>query len=305
MENIRSSSLVLFNQTKNSMRSSQKDISKLSYQITSGNKSQDYAGLPDTMPIESYLKTKNIQSSLTQRGEINNLLSKKLSEMENSIMSLTEVVQEGLNLGYKAKDPVIGPILNSDALAKQGLEKIKNLLNNQFNGQYLFSGSKVSTSPSGDFVNTSNIVSGNITANYYQGDDDINKARISEESTIEYGITANDPAMQKLIGAFHYIIEGKTTNNPAKYVQAMDLFNEAKVDINNLVAKLGNNSKIVENQIDMDNSLSIRMRELLQSVDEVDVTEAMGELVNSQVQLQAAYMLLVRATSITLADYLH
>lgn len=305
MGDIRSSSLVLHNQTKNSMRAAQGNINKLSYQISTGNKSQNYAGLSDSMPIESYLKTKNILSSMEDRITMNGLLTKKMSEMENSITSLSDVIQDGISLVIKAKDPVIGPQLDSTGLAKQLLEKIKGLMNNQFNGQYLFSGSKVNTVPNGDFVNTSNIVSGNVTGNYYQGDDDVQKAKISAESTITYGIKANDPALQKLIGALHFIIEGKTTNDNSKFTTAYNLFDESKTDVNNLIAKLGNNNSIVENQIEQDSSLTIRLRETLQGVDEVDITEAMGELVNVQVQLQAAYMLLVKASSITLADYLH
>lgn len=304
MESIRSSSLVLHNQTKKGMNKAQADINKLSYQVSSGNKSENYAGLSDSMPIEAYLKTRNIVASVEDRVRLNELLNRKMAAMESSVIGLTDVIKDGLSLLVKAKDPIMGPQLNSDELSRQQLEKVKSLLNNQFNGQYLFSGSRVSTLPTGDFVNTSNIVSGNVTANYYVGDNVTQTAKISEESSIPYGIKASDAAMQKLIGAFHFIIEGKNLNDPTKFDQAYSLLEESKVEVNNLIAKLGNNNMMVDNQIEYDNALTIRFKEALHEVDEVDVTEAMGELVNIQVQLQASYMLMVRASSITLADYL-
>lgn len=305
MDNIRTSTLVLHNQSKHSMRGAQKSISKIVDQVTSGVESRDFHGISHKTNLESHLSNKNVLETLEKRMVNNRLLEKKLTAIENNVLGLQGVVTDGLVLSLRSRTTTSANALNTEDLAKQQLAKIHSLLQGEFNGQYLFAGSDVRNMPVEDFVNNTNLIAGNVTANYYNGNNDAMKSKISETNDIEYGFKANDSSVQKLIGAFHKMIEGKNLNDPTKYQEATDLLQEAKTEIGDYIAKLGNNYSIVENQVDFDERLSLRLKETVSDVESTDIPKAMGDMVNTQTQLQASYMLLVRANAITLADYLH
>jgi len=305
MTNIRTSTLVLHQQNKDGIRVAQNNITKVSDQVTSGIESRDFHGISHKTNVESHLINKNAQSTLNHRLRNNELLTKKFNTIEANVMGLHDVVKDGLVLSIRARSPASGDTLNTVDLAKQQLAKIHNLMQGEFNGQYLFSGSDVRTMPVNDFINNTNIVSGAATANYYQGNNDKMISKISDSTEIEYGLKANDPAIANIIGAFHKMIDAKISGDATKYVEAVDLLNIAKTELGNYTAKLGNNYEIVENQLKFDKILSLKLNETISDVEEVDIPIAMAEMINAQTQLQAAFTLLVRANSITLADYLH
>lgn len=305
MENIRTSTLILHNKNKQSIQHSQQNISRVTDQVTSGVESRDFEGISHKTSIESHLINKNIAQTLQKRIGNNELLTAKLSSIENNVMGMQDAIRDGLVLAVRSRTAGPNSGLDTELLAKQGLGRIRNLLQGQFNGQYLFSGTDTRTMPVTDFVTTSNIVAGNITGNYYLGNNDSMTSKISEGNQISYGLRANDAAVQKMIGAYHKMVEGYSLNDPTKYQEAVDLFNEAKVGLSNYIAGLGNDYAAVDEQIKLDKDLQIKLKERIAEVESVDVPTAMADLVNNQVQLQAAYTLLVRANSITLADYLH
>jgi flagellar hook-associated protein 3 FlgL len=304
MENIRTSTLVLHNNNKDSIRSAQKNIAKISNQVTSGIESRDFHGISHKTSIENHLINKNAKETLDGRIQNNTFLTSKMNSIEGSVMGLQDVVRDGLVLAVRARSAGPGSGLDTQGLAKQYLSKVHNLMQTQFNGQYLFSGSDIRTIPVNDFVNTSNLVSGNVTTNYYLGNNDQMISKISDTGQVEYGFKANDPAVSKLVGAFHKMIEGYSLNDSTKYTEAVDLLNESKIELSSYTARLGNSYAQVDEQLKLDKSLSLKLNELISDVESVDIPTAMADMVNSQVKLQASYMLLVRANSITLADYL-
>lgn len=304
MTAIRTASLVLHEQAKDSMMNARNEISRLSKEITSGKKADYFSELSDKQPLEAYLNIRNSLDTIVSRSKNNELLSKKITTVDSSIRSLQDLVSDGLTLAVQAKDPASGKNLDSISLAKQQLSSIKNLMNTQFNKQYVFSGSKIDTAAMGDIVNTSNVVAGIPTANYYLGDDKKMVAKISEDNTIEYGVTGDDQAFQYLIGAYHMLIDAKTAEDPVLFAKAVDWFNQAKVDVGNIIANVANNQKVIESQVKSDTDYVLRLQENVSEIEDVDTPEAMTELLAVQTQIQAAYMLLVRVSNMSLADYI-
>jgi flagellar hook-associated protein 3 FlgL len=301
---LRNSTMTLFNRTQNSVKQTQSELNVLTRQISSGKNAETFLEVNEKVPSEVLLALRDQHSVSETRIKNNNLLDNKLSAMSNALLASKDVISNTISLVVRAKDPVIGQNLDSVELAKQQLGTIRNILNSQFNGQYLFAGNKISTEPVSDIVSTSNIVAGNVTYNYYNGDNSTQSLKISDTLVANYGITANENAFMELIAALHNMIDAKNLNDPTRYDTALDQLNSAKDKLGNLISTLGNNQMIVNTQVSLDTDKNLHLNELIQEIEDTDLTYALSKLAAVQNNLQAAYMLLVKANSVTLADFI-
>jgi flagellar hook-associated protein 3 FlgL len=282
-----------------SMQSSKSSITTLAKQITSGKYADTYTDLVEKTPVESLLNMKQIHTSLDLRNKSNKLLSGKVSEIENALRHLSEdIIKDSTTLCMHAKDPATGPSLDILSLSRNKLEQIRGVLNASFNGEKLFAGSKIKvTDVVGDIALFSNIVSGKITANYYNGDTDKFSAKISDTHTLQYGVTADNPAFTNLIAAHHYMINNDFDN-------AITALHTAKQDLGDLVAKIGEHSKAISQQVSNDDSNLLRLSESVTNIEDVDVTELMPQLAMLEVQLKASFMLTTQLSDLSLVNFL-
>ncbi len=303
-EGIRISTLTSQEQVRKSMQTSQGDLGRVTKQITSAKKSDDFIGLAKETPTENYLSIRNTLTTISTSSKNNALLANKIEAMETAVSGLKELASDVKLLLQQTRDPVSGNNVDTVALAKNYLLDIKHYLSAEFNGQKLFAGSRMDVRPVGDIANVSNIVGSAPTANYYQGDDAIIQSRISDESIVEYGITANNPTFQKLIASLHQLIDGKVNNDPSKYTQAIAWADESNVELSAMISRVGSNAQKVDSELKKAQDSVLKLKELVANIEDTDTAEAMTELMAIQTQLQAAYMLLVRINSTSLADYI-
>lgn len=298
--NVRTVFGYLNDQARSSVAKAQYNITKLSKMITSGKDASNYLEISQKGAyVDDHVSSKGLQSFYDGKLKNNRLLKNKLSEMESVLRSLNEnVLRDSLKLCMDAKNPAIASSLDSVSLAKQQLESIKGHLNAGFNGHKLFSGSKLNIeNVVGDIANTSNIIGGSITANFYNGDSYIASDSISSSQTLSYGITADNSAISKFIAAHHYMISGDFDN-------AVNLFSEVKTEMGNIIAELGQNSKAIRDQIVSDENHVLRLNEMISSVEDADIADLMSQMKQQEVQLTASFQLAVRISDLSIVNYL-
>ncbi|MDH5796790.1 MAG: hypothetical protein OEY79_04565 [Anaplasmataceae bacterium] len=144
------------------------------------------------------------------------LLSIRMESIDNSISYLLDITDEAyraasLNESWRDYDAL-------HQFGKQLSTKISNALNAQANGMYLFSGTQLDHKPldrplseinfSREVLNNYIHSNEDFSKYYYQGDENILNANVSESVTIDYGICGNNEAFQELIasvGFFQYL----------------------------------------------------------------------------------------------------
>ncbi len=301
---IRISTMTSQQQVRNSMQSSQGELARITKQITSTKQSDDFKGLKDQTPIENYLDLRNSLETITARAKNNQLLNHKMQAIEGSVTSLKEIASQVKLLIQQTRDPGSGNRSDTVVLAQNHLSAIKHHLSARFNGQSLFAGSRYDVVPVGDITKVSNVAINTPTANYYKGDNTIVSSQISEEHLIEYGITANNPTFQKMIASLHQLIDGKLNNDPTKYTQAATWSDEADTELSNMISRIGSHSKKIESELKDAEAYVNTLHETVGKIENTDLPMAAAELMSIQTQIQAAYMLLVRINSTSLADYI-
>ena len=137
------------------------------------------------------------------------LIELRTEVMFNAIENINNLAQNVINTLSSQTHIQDSFIMKSTAENK--LKEIQNELNTISIGCYIFSGSKSDQIPVPDL--SPNNAHKLFKAGYYQGDDILNSAKLSDSFELEYGITANNPAFTKLIEGCLYAIEASENRN--------------------------------------------------------------------------------------------
>lgn len=290
--------------------STQQRLADRQMQISTLQKSQDYAGISDN---SSRLVT--LEASRTR---INKFMSEhtfvqlRMDTMLNSVDALKSTLNDVRKLLREALDDGTIPAgINKDDFANVKMSEIEDFLNVRVNGRYLFAGSKTETKP----VQAGNLdtpptfdASNNSTAEpsfYYQGDDTTLKARIDEGLEIKYGVTASDSGFEKLIRAVRILksVDVGDANYTAKYQDALDLvisaeerFQALELDVGTKIEQLDSTHRKLD---DSRNFLS----GIISDIESVDTFTAIAEVTQDQTMLEASYSVLVRLSRLNLTSF--
>ena len=122
--------------------------------------------------------------------------------------------------------------------AQQMLQEMKGVLNAQYNGQYVFGGSDVTTAPVD--LSTFATGAGSLTTadtSYYQGNGDIASVQVSGDHTVSFGVTADNPAFERVMRVVKFVANS-TTLSSSDISNAMDLASKALDAVSSVQAKL-------------------------------------------------------------------
>lgn len=271
-------------------------------QISSGLKSQDYKGI--ARDSQYLLAVESSQSKLeaynananTALSNINIMYSTlgKVEDMANSMLGNVTTALGGTE--------VPGPIMKSQA--DNALLETAGLLNLMVAGRHLFSGSDTDTTP----VNLSDpawvaqSAPSVVNSSYYQGNNATTTVQVAETHTIGYGVTADNPAFEKLLRAYNIL-----SNNPASATdknEALGLIKSAIDDIANIRGVLSTQANSIQGQVDKNSEDGTYLKELSTNIKEVDIPSASVTLTEIQGQLEASYSASVRIMQLSLVNYL-
>ena len=281
-------------------------------QISSNQKSQDYAGIAsDSMQLVSLeASERRMEQYLTD----NTYVDLRLNGTLNSIDSLKHSINDirGL-LRSLMVDGHLATGIDKDNICDVKTQEIEDLLNTTINGRYLFSGSKTNTRP----VDTGTMSSAPQydaafktkpeSTFYYNGDDTIIKARIDEGVVMEYGVTAANSGFEKLIRSIRILrstdISGADTNYMAKVEHALNLINQSDGELQGLEMNIGTRIQ----QLDTTNkNIKISQnfaRGIISDIESVDTFQAVAELTQDQTMLEASYSTMVRLSNLNLTKF--
>ena len=310
MTEIRTSTAVFTNLTKQTLSNAQESLTDVTKQIISGKNTTNYQGILDRSTVNEYLNIKSEATLTGIRSKNNEVLSRKIDTIATVFEGLQTVLRKALTLTQQAGNPALSRDLNIDIAANNYLGSVQSLLNQKSaSGQALFSGSRIVSEAVGDLVNVSNLDSiGGVTANYYQGDLVTPTQIISSTQTLSYGILANDPAMQNLIGGLNTLKVAAANTDPiaqtAQINDALNLLNTAKDQLSSLKVIVNSSIKAVDDQINLDQTMLIKIEDSRSSIEDVDISIAFTKLIEMEGKYKIACTLAARAGKFNLADYI-
>ncbi|MGJ4891533.1 flagellin [Bradyrhizobium sp. HKCCYLRH3099] len=280
----------------------QATMATLQVQEASGLKSEylaDYGA--DTQHVV------NLQVSVTRAQsyiDAATLADSKVQVMYSAVGQVSDVVTQLRSALSAATSGSSTGTSSAISTAQQLLQQMTGLLNTQYDGQYLFGGARTSTTA----VDTSAFASGTgslttADTSYYQGDSELASVRVSDRQSVSYGVTADDPAFEKVMRVLKYVANSANLSD-SDISAALTLADQAVDEVATVQAKLSDAASRIESAKSQQTDYKSYAESLATDLTSVDVAAVTAQLSTYQAQLTASYTAISKIQSLNLASYL-
>jgi flagellar hook-associated protein 3 FlgL len=284
----------------------------LQAQVSTGLKSQDYAGLG-----ASASQVANLQASVSQHQAYLDTITtvqQRIQEQSTALSTIESVAQKFSQLlpsgAFNATPSDI------QTQAKALLQELGDFLNTSDGSRYLFSGSLTNTPPfnAADLPSPGSLgtaVNQPVPAGYYAGNDTAQKAKIDDNVTVSYGVTADNSAIENIVRVANYLANlpagSPNSNNPADVSamnQAATLMNQGITGLQQVIGTLAlQSSQIQTVQQEHQNFINVAQTNI-QNLESVDPATAISQLNQVETNLQASYQTVAALQQLSLVNYL-
>lgn len=271
-------------------------------QASSGYKSETYQGFStdsrQILNLESDYKrtlgqTENAQQALSRTEVTFDALGSIIDTAQNFLANLNAAVS-GTGVS----------VAELQTLAQTKMDQTASSLNVQLGGRYLFGGSATQTPP----VDLNAVGYGGAvipstpSTLYYQGNDFVQSVEVDDGYTINYGVKADDPAIERLLRAFDLV----RTNggDQATLEEALTLLETGIDRLAETKASVSQDSQALNKRIDENLEDLNLLDNLIVDLKEVDLAEVSVRLKQLESQLQASYSVTTDLLRLNITDFL-
>jgi flagellar hook-associated protein 3 FlgL len=271
-------------------------------QLSTGLRSATYAGLgagtaERTLSLESAMSR---SQSLIDGMETAGARAEVMYAAMGDVIDLLTTLRSSLSAG------TTGTEADEIPTAAEGmLQDMERILNQRYEGRYLFGGCDTTEAPVDVSALTPPTVPSTADTGYYQGGDGTPSVRLGEDQRIAYGTNAGDPAIEQALRAVHLAATLTTTPlDEAALTEAYDLATTALDDLIALQSGLSTAaSRIATAQAEQEATQAL-MADTFGDLTGVDVAEATVRLSQYETQLDASYSALSTIMGSCLLDYI-
>lgn len=293
----------LQNQILNHVVNNTADYARLQEQITTGKKAQQYSGLGDLAGQQIDLSAQ--VRAYDQYTENSQTAGSRLDTQATALDTLFDVASDMRTKVMQALSGTTGNQGQVTTLANTAIDTVAAALNSSLGGVYVFGGIG-GDQPPVDVSDRSVLApldAGEASPEkplYYNGATEQSQARIDDTETINYGLTANDPAFDKLMRALNLV--ATSGGEEDKLNEANAMLADAITGIADNQAVVGNQQKQIEDIQSRQSEFKLTLKTQLGTIEDVDPSLAMVELTKVQTVLQASYMALSRVSQLSLLN---
>ncbi|MBX6321713.1 MAG: hypothetical protein IRY94_07800 [Rhodospirillaceae bacterium] len=301
----------------------QQGMIDLQVQISSGKRSQDYTGIAQ----DSYrlISLKSTQARANQQTQSIRQATGRLQVMDSTISQIYDVASRFRTTLLSALNAGSTESVDTAAVASNALNEVAGLLNTQYEGRYVFAGSRTTTKPvdlSGWPLPPNPVTTTpapTYDSYYYKGDDVMASIEADTGFTVDYGIGADEPAFEYVMRAMYYVSKAGVPADATTLNTALNLLNTAMGtgaadpaygvqpiarDIADLRSSVGVAQQLLDDNSKRLSDLSLYLDQNIGDIENVDIAEAMSQLAVQQTQLEASYTTLARLGQLSLVQFL-
>ena len=277
------------------------NLGNVAAKITSGSKIPTIA---DFIDLDNSDEVPVLQDRIAANGgyiKMGGSAIDRIGEIDLRLENIINVAQKAIANMSNAGGASSNVLQFADA-ANYLLAQIQTELNStDANGNYIFGGgleksiNGKSSNPPTDLTK-SNLINNQPSNNYYSGGANLSSVRVSDNSEIVYGITANESSFQNIIGSLNLFVKAVTDGGQSGkdlLKTAMDLAQDATEDLIGLREILGQKTVIIEFHNDANTKANEIFNNSLANSTKVtpgDLAELETLMINYYATLNAAYM---------------
>lgn len=290
---------------QNTLRDSvnvQENLANLQKQLSSGAKSQNFAGLGGS-GSEQFLLLENKVSQIGNYLDNNKVITARLNTTDNVLSQVIDTATNLKNLISQRRNAASNNAAFADTLTGEW-KNIVNQLNTTQEGRYLFGGTRTDFPP----VNADSFPtlkeSGVPDDGYYQGNKQDVSIRANDSTEITYNVRADDAGIQKIFAGLAMAKQGHENNSDGNLEKAYDLISQGLDGI------IATQSIVNQHKVQIDNintqheSFQLYFKGLKEDIGNADIVSVSTEVAINQGILQASFQAFAKINSLRLSDYL-
>lgn len=281
-------------------------LAELNTQEASGLVSSDYGGLGS-----SAKRVVDLQVSVTRAQsyiDTATVAKGRVELMYSTCGTMTDVLSDLRSQVVAATSATAGTGEDLKTAAQELFEDFASLLNTQYEGRYVFAGGRTDAAPvdldDPDYAAATSPSSADTS--YYQGDDQIASVRVSDQQTVDYGVTADDPAFEKALRAINLLANISTDPlDDDTLTEANDLLVDALNAVLAVQSRLSLDAGTMEDAVSGQEDYVSFAESLTTDLTEVDVAQVQVKLSSYEAELEASYSAIAKIQGLKLWDYLN
>jgi flagellar hook-associated protein 3 FlgL len=290
----------LFNSVLNSAKSVQRQEAEASLQESTGlvgTSFEDYGS--------QTLQLLNLQNETTQAQSWNDNTTVASNRSQATYSAIGDMITQLTSLKTAIGSAMSGT--TDETLTSEGqsaLQDIAGSVNTQLSGQYLFAGSQ-SDEPPVDLTTYQTTTASATTpdTSYYQGDSQLSSVRISASTTVSYGVTGDNSAIEEALRVAKMVSQADPSDSTA-LGSILDLASKAINDLSDLQANVSVTSGRLEGAQQSQTDYLSLLSTATTNIKNVDAAQALANVKQLDTQLQASYSALSDVMQIHLTSFL-
>lgn len=286
----------------NRVQQSAENVFKSDFQVATGLKSENYSDL--SSDLSQILTIKESQVQLESYAKNLTAMEAHLQAVETSLQGMQEILTEATSLATLALNENNPEDRAALAATAKGLaENLDALMNQKFQGKYIFAG-QATNSPVTDGTSPKPFAGIPSSTDYYQGDSERLSTVVSAGQVLDYGITGDNQGFADLKAGIEALWHGLENNDEASLKGALDLINTAQTNFGSMLGNVGGEMKQVDILQEQNENTGDFLAEQLQALQGVDSAKAIADLKANEAVLEANLMLISRMNQVSLMDFL-
>ncbi|MDX2028479.1 MAG: flagellin [Alphaproteobacteria bacterium] len=309
--------------TTSNLVSQQSNLATLAQQLATGKK---HTNLTDYDPTaaRNLMDFQNVISQRRSYIDAMKTVNVRLDIYDQTMNDMEDIAAQASSLAASNQNLDANKVVQLKAQIQAYLKQLTDDFNQQVSGRYVYSGSRYSTPPVADLTTLTGAPNWPFTPtasptlpNYdseYDGST-TSAAAFSQDSvtigngfTVQYGITSNADAMQRLVAGLQFFNDATDQTDPDDYntgmIRAANLLSGALSGLQSLHAGVANNINILKRQADIQTTAITALQNQITDLQQVDLTEIGTKINLLQTQLQASYSATASLQRLSILNYL-
>lgn len=295
------SSYSVIQTTLNNVSKVEADLQNQQMQLSSGNKSNDFAGLGSE--VQQYLSLDASIRKADQYLNDNKIVEDRINATSSALSGIIDTATTLQNMISQRRSGVSNAAAFQTQL--QGLwSQVVSQLNTTSDNLYIFSGTATKTPAVNDADFPELQQNGVPDAGYYLGSQQDIVGRPQDNSTVVYNVRADNPGIQKIMAALAMARKGDANRDDVDLGTAYSLVQSGIQDVISAQASV-NANKVLYTSIDQKlQNTKLYWKGLQESIGNTDILSVSTQVAVNQGILQAAFQSFAKISSLKLSDYL-
>lgn len=280
----------------------QVNIADLQGQLSSGYKSQDFAGLGGSSSEQFLLLEGKIAKTDTYLNN-NKVVQTRINTTDNILSQVIETATGLKSIISQRRNAAS----NSEAFPEmlRGIwQSLTSQLNTSLEGRYLFGGTRTDFPPVNESSFPTLEVDGVPDDGYYNGSKENVTLRADDSTEITYNIRADNEGIQKIFAGLAMAQKGHDNKSDEDFVKAYDLVAQGLDGVIAAQSIVNQNKVAIDSVNSRHESFKLYFLGVKEEIGNADLVSVSTQVAINQGILQAAFQAFAKINSLKLSDFL-